>query len=81
MCRKELFRLLPIDLYFKKVYKSLSLAGYQTKSALSVGEFLVQIVRIWRKKKSTGDIFSETQFWSPFLLFINIMMILHVYLF
>ena len=50
MCRKELFRLLPIDLYFKKIYKSLSLAGYQTQSALSVGEFLVQIVRIRRKK-------------------------------
>ena len=61
MCRKELFRLLPIDLYFKIIYKSLSLALIANKSALSVSEFLVRLVRIRRKKKSTGDIFSEMQ--------------------
>ena len=62
MCRRELFHIQRIDLFFTKIHKSLYLAGYQTQSLLFMGDCHFRLVRERRKKESTGDIFSETQF-------------------
>ena len=62
MCGRELFHIQQIDLIFTKILKSLYLAGYQTESLLFMGDCLFRLVRERRKKESTGDIFSETQF-------------------
>ena len=62
MCGRELFHILQINLVFTKIHKSLYLAGYQTQSLLFMREYLFRLVRERRKKESTGDIFSETQF-------------------
>ena len=63
MCCKELFQTLQIDHYFCRKYINHFISlDTKLKSLLFMGECLFRLVRKRRKKESTGDIFSETQF-------------------